>query len=55
MLDAGPDGFEGGMTNKKYARLTKTSPATAQRDLSDLVENWVDCTVAANPLSVRLR
>jgi Fic family protein len=38
MLDAGPNGFEGGMTNKKYARLTKTSPATAQRDLSDLVE-----------------
>jgi hypothetical protein len=26
-----------GMTNKKYANLTKTSPATAQRDLADLV------------------
>jgi Fic family protein len=38
MLDAGPDGFDGGMTNKKYASLTKASPATAQRDLSDLVE-----------------
>jgi Fic family protein len=38
MLDAGPGGFEGGMTNKKYASLTKASPATAQRDLSDLVE-----------------
>lgn len=37
MLEAGPRGFVGGMTNKKYASLTKTSPATAQRDLSDLV------------------
>jgi Fic family protein len=37
MLDAGSEGFEGGMTNKKYASLTKASPATAQRDLSDLV------------------
>jgi Fic family protein len=38
LLDAGPAGFEGGMTNRKYAGLTKASPATAQRDLSDLVE-----------------
>ena len=38
MLDAGPEGFVGGMTNKKYAHLTKTSPATAQRDLAQLVE-----------------
>jgi Fic family protein len=37
LLDAGPAGFEGGMTNRKYASLTKTSPATAQRDLADLV------------------
>jgi Fic family protein len=38
LLDAGPEGFVGGMTNRKYAHLTKTSPATAQRDLADLVE-----------------
>lgn len=37
MLDAGPSGFEGGMTNRKYASLTGASPATAQRDLADLV------------------
>jgi Fic family protein len=37
MLDKGRGGFEGGMTNAKYARLTKASPATAQRDLADLV------------------
>ena len=38
MLDAGPEGFVGGMTNRKYAHLTKASPATAQRDLAQLVE-----------------
>jgi Fic family protein len=45
MLDAGPQEFVGGMTNQKYARLTKTSPATAQRDLADLVAKR--CLVAA--------
>ncbi|HUR41726.1 MAG TPA: Fic family protein [Verrucomicrobiae bacterium] len=38
MLATGPDGFDGGMTNRKYAHLTKASPATAQRDLSQLAE-----------------
>lgn len=33
MLDAGPEGFEGGMTAKKYIAITKTSKATATRDL----------------------
>jgi len=37
MLDAGPEGFERDMTNRKYANLTKSSSATAQRDLADLV------------------
>jgi Fic family protein len=37
MLDAGAEGFLGGMTNRKYSHLTKTSPATAQRDLAELV------------------
>lgn len=45
MLDAGPAGFIGGMTNRKYANLTKTSPATAQRDLSELVA--LGCLVLA--------
>ena len=39
MLDAGPAGFEGGMTTRKYARLTGASTATAQRDLAALVEH----------------
>jgi len=38
MLDAGKDGFEGGMTPKKYISITKTTKATATRDLQELVE-----------------
>ena len=38
MLDYGIDGFEGGMTARKYTSITKTSKATATRDLQDLVE-----------------
>ncbi|MBS1713121.1 MAG: Fic family protein [Armatimonadetes bacterium] len=34
-------GWEGKMTNKKYARLTDCSDATATRDLGDLVEKGV--------------
>ncbi|PUZ28171.1 DUF4172 domain-containing protein [Chitinophaga parva] len=36
MLDAGPEGFEGGITAKKYISITKASKATATRDLQDL-------------------
>ena len=38
MLDEGPEGFEGGMNAKKYMSITKTSKATATRDLQNLVE-----------------
>jgi len=41
LLDAGPGGFVGGMTNKKYAHLNHVSPATAQRDLADLTARGV--------------
>lgn len=36
LLEAGPKGFEGGMTNRKYVGLNKVSPETAKRDLHDL-------------------
>lgn len=36
MLDAGIEGFQGGMTAKKYISITKTSKATATRDLQEL-------------------
>jgi len=38
LLDAGENGFEGGMTTRKYVSLAKTSRATAYRELTDLVE-----------------
>jgi len=37
LLDAGPGGFEGGITTRKYVALTRTSRATAQREIADLV------------------
>ncbi len=36
LLDAGPTGFEGGMSTKKYESLTRASRATSSRDLVDL-------------------
>jgi len=37
MLREGPEGFEGGLSAGKYAGITGASPATATRDLADLV------------------
>lgn len=37
MLAAGNEGFQGGMNAKKYISITKTSKATATRDLQSLV------------------
>ena len=41
LLDAGQGGFEGGMTNRKYAGMTHVSRATAQRELADLVARGI--------------
>jgi Fic family protein len=41
LLEAGPDGFEGGLTTRKYASLTRTSKPTASRELADLREKGV--------------
>ncbi len=41
MLDVGPGGFEGGMTNRKYAGMAHASRATAQRELADLVAKGI--------------
>lgn len=38
MFDTGYKGFEGGMNAKKYMSITKTSKATATRDLQQLFE-----------------
>jgi len=37
MLDAGPGRFEGGLTQRKYAAMTGISPATAWRDIEDIL------------------
>ena len=37
LLDAGPDGFEGGLKTGKYAGMTGVDRATAYRDIADLV------------------
>ena len=47
MLDQGAEGFEGGMSAKKYMSITKTSKATATRDLQDLVDKNVLTTEGA--------
>ena len=36
LLDAGPDGFEGGMSTRKYEHLTGASRATSSRELIEL-------------------
>ncbi len=38
LFSAGHKGFEGGLSAKNYQKIAKTSPATATRDLVDLVE-----------------
>jgi len=38
LLRQGPDGFTGGLSASKYTSIAKTSPATATRDLADLVD-----------------
>jgi len=41
MFDVGPDNFEGGMNARKYVSITKSSKATATRDLQYLSEHNV--------------
>ncbi len=41
LLDAGPDGFVGGLTTRKYVAMTRTSRATAFREISDLLEKKI--------------
>lgn len=38
VLREGPDGFKGGLSAGNYATIAKTSPATATRDLAEMVE-----------------
>jgi Fic family protein len=38
LLDAGPEGFAGGLSTEKYVNLTRVSRATAWRDLTQLAQ-----------------
>lgn len=38
MFDAGPEGFQGGLSAENYIAITRTSRPSATRDLADLVE-----------------
>jgi Fic family protein len=41
LFEEGPSGFKGGLSAENYIVITKTSRATATRDLADLVERGV--------------
>ena len=52
LLDVGPEGFEGGLTNRKYKGMTKVSPETAKRDIADLMKKGVLVRRAAGGRSI---
>ena len=41
LLNAGRDGFEGGLTTRKYSSIAKVSRATAFREITNLVEKKI--------------
>ena len=53
MLDVGPGGFEGGLTTRKYVSMTKTSRATAFREISDMISKRVLHQLSGKGRSVR--
>ena len=52
MLESEPEGFVGGMTNKKYVSITGTSRESAKRDLMDLEAKGI-LTIEGKGRSVR--
>jgi Fic family protein len=45
ILGVGIENFEGGLSTKKYASITKTSTATAKRDINELLKRDIICQV----------
>ncbi len=41
LLDAGQEGFQGGLTTRKYVSMAKVSRATAFREISELLEKGI--------------
>ncbi len=53
LLEAGPGGFAGDLTTRKYVGMTKTSRATAFREINDMLEKGVIRHVAGKGRSVK--
>jgi Fic family protein len=53
LFNAGSDGFEGGLSAKKYISITSSSKATATRDLGDLVEKECLCRLEGGGRNAR--
>jgi Fic family protein len=47
LLDASPQGFEGGVSTRKYESIGSTSRATASRELIELEDMGLLCRVGA--------
>lgn len=41
LFEAGPGGFQGGLTNRKYRGISKTTRETAKRDMADLAAKGI--------------
>ena len=52
MLDAGPGGFAGGLTTRKYVSLAKVSRATAFREIADMLDKKILRQLAGKGRSV---
>ena len=53
LLEAGEGGFAGGLTTRKYTAMTRTSRATAFREINDMLEKGVFRHSAGKGRSVR--
>jgi len=52
ILEAGPGNFTGGLTTRKYVNITKTSRATAFREISDMLDKKILCQLPGKGRSV---
>ncbi|HBU70216.1 MAG TPA: DUF4172 domain-containing protein [Elusimicrobia bacterium] len=53
ILEAGPGGFMGALTTRKYVGMTRTSRATAIREINDLVEKGILIQIGEKGRSVK--
>jgi Fic family protein len=53
LLEAEPSGFIGGLTNRKYVSIAKTSRATALREINDLLQKKILCQLAGEGRNIK--